>query len=253
MAWQRAAAIGARPSRVSARTAVWAGVWDGRVGWGALNGMMREVRCGGSGSRVLGAGAREGVAEVAGVHAAAGGHGAAHQGLGWLDAGARGLLRLPRHRRRGAGVRGAPALDPPGDAGVPGVGIAPPERQDAGGVRGAGVHELARLVLLADGFSRQRAGVRGARLRPGDGRVGALGRCGISRGAREALRRAHGDPAHVGRGGRDGVRVRDAGVLAGTGYRPGAAASEGFGRGVLLACELLAQWKCGVGFLSPIE
>ena len=131
MAWQRAAAIGARPSRVSARTAVWAGVWDGRVGWGALNGMMREVRCGGSGSRVLGAGAREGVAEVAGVHAAAGGHGAAHQGLGWLDAGARGLLRLPRHRRRGAGVRGAPALDPPGDAGVPGVGIAPPERRRA--------------------------------------------------------------------------------------------------------------------------
>ena len=44
------------------------------------------------------------------------------------------------------------------------------------------------------------------------------------RGAREALRRAQGRPAHLGREGDDGVRACDAGVLARACGRPGAAA-----------------------------
>lgn len=67
-----------------------------------------------------------------------------------------------------------------------------------------------------------------------DGRVGLVGRCGVERGARAAIRRADGGAAHVGRGGRDRVRVRDAGVLEGARDRPGAAAPEGRGRRDLL-------------------
>lgn len=52
------AAIGTALAR--AWMAAWAGVWDGRVTRAAIDGTVREVRCGRPGSRLLGAGAYSG-------------------------------------------------------------------------------------------------------------------------------------------------------------------------------------------------
>ena len=137
------------------------------------------------------------------------------------------------------------------DAGVPGVGVAAAERQDAGGVRGAGVHGLARGVDGADGVPRLGAGVRGAGVRAGDRGVCPVGGRRVRRGAGAPVRRADGGASHVGRGGRDGVRVRDAGVLEGACHRPGAAASAGCRRGVLLAKRII--WRASTAGSSRLS
>ena len=80
--------------------------------------------------------------------------------------------------------------------------------------------------------------------------TGAWALCGRGRGPRAPLRRADGRAAHVGRGGRDRVRVRDAGVLEGTCHRPGAAAPEGCCRRVLLAKRIIRR-GFGGGSFSP--
>ena len=66
-------------------------------------------------------------------------------------------------------------LDSSGYAGMLGVGVAAAERQDAGGVRDAGVHGLARGVSRPKRLHGGGTGNRGQGIWHGDGRVGALG------------------------------------------------------------------------------
>ena len=94
-------------------------------------------------------------------------------------------------------------------------------------MREPGVHGLAGLAPLDHGILGKGPGDRGAGVRVGNRRVCRVDGRGASPGARAALRRAHGGAAVLGRGGRAGVRVRHAVLLARRPSRPAADARGG--------------------------